>query len=617
MSNESLYISFGPVQSYVSEARTTRDLWAGSSLLALLAESALRAAAGAGAEPVSPLLPSSSPDSPLSGHASVPNVMQLDCKSLDPQTVASVMIDRWNSLWRGVCDEARQLLERASPQFNNYARSIWDRQQNGLWYCVWVTGAYDNLRARKSIRQFNTSPEQGWKCSVCGSRQAIALNEGTRRDMKDFWQGISTTLPSRVRVREEERLCAICFTKRALSELVSKGKPKELSRLQAESFPSTVDFAAVTWLKEVVHSHDTATIHAAKRMLESLRACKANRVKALTISLGWGVLAPDLQHLLDFSSDYYYSASYATRRLQDHEDADRKTLRNSQKALQEAAKKAGILGPSSYCAVLLMDGDNMGKILSENERHKSDISKALNDFADTTHSIVESMSGQVVYAGGDDLLAFLPLGTVLDAALELRIAYASAMSSIGFQNIRPTISAGITLANTTAPLRQVVTHTHHLLDDVAKEHRDAQTKTMKDAFAVQVWNRSGPGIRLVRRWDSTGNISCIKTLRGLIDAAQGRSAPPLTSGFLYKTSELFEEFGGGTGVIESLLFAEYFASRTEGVKKLKETEQGRAAVRELIDRLLKASRREDLTNQEYDKNTPLMIRFMASGGVNE
>ncbi|MBE3575411.1 MAG: hypothetical protein IMW99_08205 [Firmicutes bacterium] len=44
MSTLMLQFAFGPVQSFVSQARTTRDLWAGSYLLSYLAGTAMTAA---------------------------------------------------------------------------------------------------------------------------------------------------------------------------------------------------------------------------------------------------------------------------------------------------------------------------------------------------------------------------------------------------------------------------------------------------------------------------------------------------------------------------------------------------------------------------------------------
>src|SRR5258708_21422384 len=73
--------------------------------------------------------------------------------------------------------------------------------------------------------------------------------------------------------------------------------------------------------------------------------------------------------------------------------------------------------PGPYYALLQADGDGMGEVIDAQavhgyERHRQ-LSQQLANFASGVGVIVEKKNqGALVYAGGDDVLAFLPLHTV-------------------------------------------------------------------------------------------------------------------------------------------------------------------------------------------------------------
>ncbi len=614
MTQESLYISFGPVQSFVSQARTTRDLWAGSSLLAILAENSLQAAVKKGAVAVSPVIPSqvSKKGTPNGGRTSVPNLMQVNCGTISPATIADIMLKCWTDLWSKICNGAwKKLATAVGTSVPNGISQVWTRQVEHVWYSMWAFGQYDDLRARKCIRDYHYQAEPGRKCTVCGEREALELSSQHKARLGA--EGI--------RLDEKERLCAVCFIKRTLPLLSKDPEIPELRRLDAEAFPSTVNFACISWLRDVILSQEPTLKEAAKDLLHCLRDINAERVNPL--SPNWSKNASDLKGLLNFNGNYFYLHLYTTQKLLGHNQQLDKA-RDYCKRLLESSKKVGIVGPSSYYAVLLMDGDNMGRVLSANETKKPDISIALNDFADNTYDIIEPLGGRVIYAGGDDLLAFLPIDMVLHAASDLAASYSNFMGNLQLSGgVSLSISAGITLANMNLPMGRIIKHTHYLLDDVAKEYSDGHTK--KDAFAMQVWTRSGPGVRIVKKWQSKSQKQPWPIeIMGLVDAARQKRSPPLTKGFLYSASDLIAKFEripqGDEDVLLELLFVEYFASRVKEVEELNETEEGRAMVRELVKTILELSRIDYAQRPgvvRFNKDAPLMIRFLASGGVSE
>ena len=82
--------------------------------------------------------------------------------------------------------------------------------------------------------------------------------------------------------------------------------------------------------------------------------------------------------------------------------------------------------PVPYGVLLKADGDKMGKLLSRatSIEQARVVSGVLHEFARSVRQILRRHNGHAVYAGGDDILAFLPLQTALDCAKELAIEFA-------------------------------------------------------------------------------------------------------------------------------------------------------------------------------------------------
>ncbi len=168
--------------------------------------------------------------------------------------------------------------------------------------------------------------------------------------------------------------------------------------------------------------------------------------------------------------------------------------------------------PNPYYAILLADGDRMGEVIDAQAEHKIHedehgyeqhhrISQALSRFADGVKAIVEKdHKGALVYAGGDDVLAFVPLHTVLRCAQKLAKNFEQILS--GFTNNEtaknqkrtPTLSVGIVIV-------------HHLesLQDALELARSAEKKAKqvdgKNALAIIVSKRSGEDYSIAGSWD--------------------------------------------------------------------------------------------------------------------
>lgn len=177
-----------------------------------------------------------------------------------------------------------------------------------------------------------------------------------------------------------------------------------------------------------------------------------------------------------------------------------------------------------YYALLAMDGDHMGKWLSGAQSplirdvlhpkicgwHEKNggvstaldlrrpvspalhaaISEALTRFATTmVPSIVSKYGGALIYAGGDDVLAALPLANALSCAHELRKAF----SSFDALGSRASMSAGLVLAHEMENLRHVLTS--------ARSGEKRAKDQGRDRLTLTVMRRSGEHSVATCRWD--------------------------------------------------------------------------------------------------------------------
>ncbi|MGL4595468.1 MAG: type III-B CRISPR-associated protein Cas10/Cmr2 [Thermoguttaceae bacterium] len=154
------------------------------------------------------------------------------------------------------------------------------------------------------------------------------------------------------------------------------------------------------------------------------------------------------------------------------------------------------LEKSPYLAVLLADGDKIGKTISAQksaDEHRK-LSIALSNFAGGVTKIVKAHNGECVYAGGDDVLAFLPLDTALKCARKLHDDFETKLEYYKDQNV--SLSVGI-----------VVVHYHEMLEDILEFARSAEKlaknpNNANDKDSIPFGDRNGLAISCYSR----GNV---------------------------------------------------------------------------------------------------------------
>jgi len=152
----------------------------------------------------------------------------------------------------------------------------------------------------------------------------------------------------------------------------------------------------------------------------------------------------------------------------------------------------------------------MGKQLSSvqaKERHK-EISQALALFADEVVSriVEQEHPGRVVYAGGDDVLALLPVEHALPAAAALSHAYGQAMQDL---LLKPHVSAGVAIAHHLHPLEAA-------LNVARSAERAAKDVYDRNALSVHFLKRSGERVQVGAGWhlaDGTDAVALLDSVR--------------------------------------------------------------------------------------------------------
>jgi CRISPR-associated protein Cmr2 len=212
---------------------------------------------------------------------------------------------------------------------------------------------------------------------------------------------------------------------------------------------------------------------------------------------------------LPILNEYDGSLLFASRLLDHLKD---EPLRRAQRALRafldEVLKDTGFDEPIPYYALLAGDGDFMGKAIEQlaTDDENRNFSRVLSGFAAEAGAIIGKHDGAVVFAGGDDVLALLPLHTAVDCAAELARTFRDRLKAFGAPGKPPTFSAGLAIV-------------HHLepLEDALALARRAEEKAKaldgKNALAVALDKRSGVPRLVVGHWDEIdvrlGNLAAL------------------------------------------------------------------------------------------------------------
>ncbi len=692
-----LLFTIGPVQAFISSARRTQDLWAGSYLLSYLNWAAIKVIA----EEIGPdavifpnllgqplcdrwlyhkqILPKPPNQKDLL-LPSLPNRFLAIVPSNQGAELAKQASEKVHSQWQEISELVRENIEKYFHYTPKWSKN-WQQQTENLFESYWQvypwrpTGeepiqsndfhlflnphkAYLGCRAktteeiltvyrddpntyqpnlgaiysdlyfitekalgsRKGLRDFVQVDETGEKSTLGGERAAIydgvdgqtnvtadCDNVG-RKNIRSFWQELSQKLGSnQIQPNGKERLDAVELTKRCAWQFYFQ---KELGYEQQEfRFPSTHTIASASFKADVLErlkkSESESLRQALVNWITAVDPSNVNLGNQVTRNLGNQVSRDVIPYLsaksLDRLTDKFlkldgrllFRETYHKREEFDpqvSEDQIKAALKALEAFLKVANQDYKIALPRKYFAILMMDGDNMGKWLNGEGMPKYEellhpdirqalskqedwqqilttprlmtpaihgfISKALGDFSlKLVRYIVEYLHpGKLVYAGGDDVLALLPLDCALGVARELRAAFSGEIKTndagedfevsfgdaktgyvwlklpeeekprlLATMGHKATASTGIAIAHTLSALDLT-------LQEVRKAEKQAKSSG-RNAFAVTFIKRSGEVMTADAKW--TYNEKSTDTVSILLDWQAKFTGGEVSSTFPY------------------------------------------------------------------------------------
>jgi CRISPR-associated protein Cmr2 len=502
-------VSIGPVQEFIASARRTRDLHFGSWFLSELSRAAaqeINAQQGA-----SLIFPAPENEKWLQpGHEFMVANRILALVEQDPGELAALV-------QTAVFQRLHEIRKKAyqSISLPDDRKIIANQQIDDLVELLWVALPYDgnsyhNVRqqvetlmaARKNTADFQRVAwgEDVPKSSLDGQLESVipenaypprTASPAVKRDMLQrlYRQyGIAG---------QAERLSGVDLLKRAGSTAFER------------HFPSTSHMAVLPFLQRMQRIDASA-----KTLLHKKWDGYVNELNGLALFPTRGPVASNHPIL-----GHHDGALLFESRLPDvlgiptTDSTSNKEILQAKGALQTfyhaldeqfSKVKLGKARPSTYYALLQADGDSMGELidaLAEQERgyeqHRL-LSQALSRFATSVRTIVEKQhQGALVYSGGDDVLALLPMHTVLACAVALKTRFSEALKDLAAHVDRqpPTLSVGIAIVHHLDSLREARRLAHHA-------EQQAKRVDGKNALAIIVSKRGGEDYAIVGKWDN-------------------------------------------------------------------------------------------------------------------
>lgn len=313
----------------------------------------------------------------------------------------------------------------------------------GLLYSACYESVERLAAAVKRAPRHVPRAEGGLKCSLCGERAVVgsAIQFAEQRERwRRLREGLERGAETRGLLRRGEALCGVCWAKRRFG-----------FEARGQGVPSTAEIAAAPFKARLLETLDrdegSAALRGAAQAL--VRAVQHDGREAFVVpALRRWKSVPGLLGELARVPGEVLLAYPREDREPDAEPVSPGVIRAASE-LRAAAERCGIPPPRPYLAVLVLDGDEMGRWLSGakaqplrcylSDRTRQELesqfrewsleellslpwpmtpalhgafSEACGVFSQRTarRTVEDEALGVLVYAGGDDVLALVPIG---------------------------------------------------------------------------------------------------------------------------------------------------------------------------------------------------------------
>ncbi len=498
--------SVGPVQGFIASARRIRDLWSGSWLLSELSKACAKNLKQQGATLIFPHVTSDT-DLEVNSSFSVGNKIQAVIDTADELTdiitnakhaTHQRFKDEADHAWRGLSAYHEQLRKDIwQSQLNDYVeiQVAWSKIDERTSYHDAVQNVARVLASRKATRDFlpsAISPYQSErmipKSSLDGMRETVLLEEKSLKD----------GLRKKLSLSKSEQLDTAGVVKR-----LGFGEA-------AEQFTPFTRVTAHAWLEQI-----------ADKEPQALAQLKDIYRELVTLGVATAVRGNNKIY-----QDFPYDAQllYPSRLDVAHQewygdDAVLDNLKLLKSTLRPLYQKYG--EPYRYGVMLLADGDRMGELLDKAtsaDEHQA-ITAALSNFASKVAETMRCHAGHCIYAGGDDVLGFVPLDKAYDCADKLQQLFASSLKDVAEKlNVEksPTLSVGLAICHIMTPLgviRELAQQAEkYAKGDHITKADEKEFNQRRNALGVLLSVRSGTDTKLRFNWDDESGINAFKKM---------------------------------------------------------------------------------------------------------
>lgn len=536
MSKYVVIFSIGPVQTFIASARRSRDLWSGSWLLSELAKACAKSLKDSQAELIFPYVDKDKEKAmdknkvfylDQNSEFSVGNKIQVIVTADNEEQLKLVIDEAKKAVHKRFKTEADNAWGDLPTADKDLRKDIWDKQINDYLeiQTAWAKLGEDKIVEINGEKQLKT----GYQLAVENAGRILASRKATR----DFSPSAITPYDSQLMIpkssldgiretvlKEDNALKNLTRLKLSLSKSEQLDTVGVIKRLGfgkvAEQFTPISRIMADSWIEQLI-SHN-----------EDLSKVKENYEELVKLGVATRVNGNDKIYQ-DFSYDgqllYSSRIDALIREWQGSDDAIVDWANELKSALKPLWRKYG--EPYRYGVLLLADGDRMGELLDKaktQEEHQA-ITQALSAFAGGVSQIMRTYRGHCIYAGGDDVLGFVPLDKAYDCANDLQLSFYDCLSkatdkikeNLSDDEIKqlknPTLSVGLAICHIMTPLgiiRELASQAEKYAKGDHIENEVEKINERRDALGILLSIRSGNDTKLRYNWSDEDGIKAFK-----------------------------------------------------------------------------------------------------------
>lgn len=443
-----LKIQIGPVQDFIAQARSTRDLWSGSYLLSFIVAAGIRELINSGGTLIfpapegQPLLADPASWKSIADQSglltpNLPNLFVAELATADPVRIAKATEKAIRSQWKEIAAACFSKLSAAGILQQHQQESFLSQSDTFLSVAWQITPLPDDPAGYAEAYGVNAH-----HLDAVRQTRDFSPNPVNAAGEKDSLSG-----------RDHAFVCG--------SDAAARCKHAELIHL----FKHPGDhLSAITLIKRVWH---LAYLNAKLGLKTSLKDFRIRSTRAIAA------------------------------RGNESDDEDNVESARGEKYLAAIAFDGDSIG-KWVSGRLLGDSSNL-------RNHHKIFSQCLSSFAlNKVRPVITADTGMgvplgfLVYAGGDDVVALVPADAALDVAARLRDEFRTATAVIkDAMGGQPDASAGIAIGHFKAPLQDLVR-------EAQKAEKRAKNEVGRPAFSITLMKHSGEISHWGAKWDDGG-----------------------------------------------------------------------------------------------------------------